>query len=287
MALKWILYELKRWIMPAFVYACLLTALCGTAVWMHGMEIPLQLYLEELPDELWALIGLEKGNGQEICRQLFFTLLSIVSMIGMGIACSGIIDGIKKEEREGTLVYYLNQPWSRGNFWAIKFGAAAFRVIGLWMIFLAECLLAARFMQIQLQTWSEADYRLIFSMGIRGLGILLFSYGLCLVYCTKKEAGLGIGNYVMTVYTMMFLLGNAYKVSDLVLYYMRAAQRDVEFLEKLGGMANRMRLLYPFAYLDILHGNDFSVQIMAGYAILGGVMAAGAWIIFCRKEIRP
>lgn len=287
MALKWIQYEVKRWIMPAFLYACMLVLLCGTALWMHGMEIPLQMYLEEFPDELWAVIGLEKGNGQEICRQLFFTLLSIVSMIGMGIACSGIIDGVKKEELEGTLVYYLNQPWSRGNFWAIKFGAAAFRVIGLWVIFLAECLLAAWFMQMQLQTWPEADYRLIFSMGIRGLGVLMFSLGLCLMYCTKKDEGMGIGNFVMTVYTMMFLLGNAYKVSDLALYYMRAAQRDVQLMVKLGSAANGMRVFYPFAYLDMLHGNDFSPQVMAGYAVLGGLIATGAWLIFCRKEIQP
>lgn len=288
MTIKCIQYELKRWAKPFLTYTCLLIALCGLTIWVHGMETPIQSYVEEVPDELIRFVGIERETGQEICRQLFFALLSIVSMIAVGIACAGIVHGVKKEEREGSLLYYFNQPWSKGSFWTIKFGAAAFRVVGLWMIYLIECLFAVKFMQTRLPAvYSGDDSDLIFSMAVRGLGILVFSFGMCLLYCAKTKRGVGIDNFVMTVYAWMFLLGNAHKVSELLLYYTRAAQRDVELLKKLGGMANRMRLLYPFAYLDILHGNDFSVQIMAGYAILGGMMAAGAWIIFCRKEIRP
>lgn len=98
---------------------------------------------------------------------------------------------------------------------------------------------------------------------------------------------MGIGNCVMTVYTMMFLFGNAYKVLDLVLYYMRAAQQDVRLVEKLDNVAGGMRVLYPFAYLDMMHGNGFSPQVMAVYGVLGGLMAVAAWFIFCRRELRP
>lgn len=286
MTTKCIQYELKRWAKPFLTYTCLLIALCGLTIWVHGMETPIELYVEEVPDELIRFVGIERETGQEICRQLFFALLSIVSMIAVGMACAGIVHGVKKEEREGSLLYYFNQPWSKGSFWTIKFGAAAFRVVGLWMIYLIECLFAVKFMQTRLPAvYSGDDSDLIFSMAVRGLGILVFSFGMCLLYCARTKRGVGIDNFVMTVYAWMFLLGNAHKVSELLLYYMRAAQRDVGALEKVDNIVERLGLLYPFTYLDMLHGNAFPLAAMAGYGIVGVAMTIGAWGFYCRKKI--
>lgn len=285
MLLKSILFELKRWLKPIFIFALMLFLLFIATIGFHEKEVSLELALENFPEELIALLGLSKNNPQELCRQFFFVILSIISMISIGIICTGIIKGLKKEEQENTLIFYINQPWSKGAFWSIKFLAAAFRIVGLWLIYLMECLILIYFLSKSIPAYTNADYSLIFKIGKNSFCILIFSFGLCLLYSAKKYQQMGIGNLIITIYTLSFLIGNAYKLSDYMLYYLLAAQKDADQVIKIGNLLNRLHFLYPFSCFDMNSPQALSGQVITGYTIIGVLMAAGAWILCYNKKV--
>lgn len=242
--------------------------------------------IQKLPKEVKAFLGCSNPLEKDMALLIFELFLVLFDMIVLCVIALNAAGILKREESRRTISFYLNQMMGKNDYFLVKLAEILLFSVFLWGIYKSECMLCIRLLSHVYDDILTGETRLLFNMSIRGLALLLFTLGCVVFYTSGKKKSNGTGMMLFWLYAISFIMGNLYKVFELLAFYQESVKKDPQVFEKAGRILKRLEVLFPFHYIDATaYSLDMAAwRLLSVYLILGILMFVCGWLLFRFKD---
>ncbi len=239
----------------------------------------------EWPREALALCGLSNVYAMNEGLLTFYLALILVHMVAMAM-CVVSGDMLNRDEEEGITIFYLNQPYTKTQIFFIRFISFLGSVLIRWALYIGAIAVALYFLCDKLGLAFENEWGNIYMIAVRGLPFLFFIATLTGVYAMLETRNMSYRDFIFSVCIVSYIVGNLYKVTDYVSYYLRSIQADAEGIMQISRNLKQFRSVYPFTLLNVLNTEKKPLpeDIYFIYIGIGVLLILISWLIYYRKN---
>ncbi len=248
-----IAYGFKKTLKITIVLLISLIIIASTSCFAYDIILKLQKLAVNWPIELLSLCGTSIAFGINASLLFFYIISILFNIIAIACCAGNAINIIKEDEQNGMIFHYINQPYSKTQIYIIKLIIALIYMFVQWFLYIASFCASIYIICIYFKMPFEQEIPHIISVAKSGIPILFFALALCLLYTTISANRLGRIYFLITTFTFSLLLGNMYKIFDLIAYYMRSGQIDDSTMISISETLIKLRLFFPFTLLNRLN----------------------------------
>lgn len=204
------------------------------------------------PAELLGLCGMTTTYNFHESLILFYLFIILMNIFAISYCAGTAVDVLKHDERNGMIQFYINQPFTKVQIFIIKTFYTLLIAICQWLIYVLSLSLSLRLICSHIKVNYES-LDVVNSINKTGLPILIFAIAISLLYSLISRNRMGYVYYLLSMFLFSLLIGNIYKILDLISYYMRKAQVNDAAVVSIAGTLKKLRILFPFTLLNPLN----------------------------------
>lgn len=206
--------------------------------------------VKSLPAEVYGFIGLPEGVVTGNCAFFLLYFMMVMHLIWIWNGCGDTLRSVYADEECGMSDILYNQWYSRKQMFFAKNVIAVMRLVcggALWYLELTILFAAKGFHGAQL--WENIG--LLLGMGIKAVFVFLLLLLVTDYLGMKRSRGSGnVDGILSGVLLGTLVLGNVYKVFDLLSYVMEYAGRDGSVFAKISGGLSYLYWISPLSWLN-------------------------------------
>lgn len=215
--------------------------------------LKLQQLAVNWPTELLSLCGTSFAFGINASLLVFYISIIILNIFAIS-CCAGLaVNIIKQDEKNGMIIHYINQPYSKIQLYIIKLTLSIFYLLLQWCVYLISLTLSIYIICTHFNLSFSNEIKHISNIGKHGIPILFLALALCLLYAYLGSERMGYTYFLMTTFSFSLLIGNLYKIFDLIAYYMRSGQIDDSTMMSISEILIKLRIFFPFTLINRLN----------------------------------
>lgn len=287
MELRCIKYGLHHVVKRLFILAIIISIFTFLTVIFHEGLVAGENAMETLPQDFFPLLGMKSIKQMEVCKEFIFIVIEILNLFVMGMISIQSANIFQYGINLRAYAFFLYQPHGRVYYYIVRCLSSILCGFLLWIGYIIECEIALAVISAQTDTnYIFGEY--FIKMGAWGLLLVLFMIGVGILYSTLKSNVFSYSNIVISVIMICFLVGNAYKVPNLIAYYMRAVQRNTAIVDNIGNILNNFTWLHPLEQLNIfvIQSNQNSVGVLCTYVSVGIIFIIASFFIYMKKDLK-
>lgn len=287
MEVKCVKYGLHHVVKRLLILAITIGIFAFLVIIFHDILATGENAMESLPEAFFALLGMKSIKQMEVSKEVFFIIIGILNLFIMGMISIQSANIFEYGINLRAYAFFLYQPHGRVYYYIVRCLSSILYGFLLWIGYIIECEIALAVISAQTDTnYIFGEY--FIKMGAWGLLLVLFMIGAGILYSTLKSNIFSYSNIVISVIMICFLVGNAYKVPNLIAYYMRAVQRDTAIVDNIGNILNNFTWLHPLEQLNIfmIQSNQNSVGVLYTYVSVGIIFIIASFVIYMKKDLR-
>lgn len=287
MEVKCVKYGLHHVVKRLLILAITIGIFAFLVIIFHDILATGENAMESLPEAFFALLGMKSIKQMEVSKEVFFIIIGILNLFIMGMISIQSANIFEYGINLRAYAFFLYQPYGRVYYYIVRCLSSILYGFLLWIGYIIECEIALAVISAQTDTnYIFGEY--FIKMGAWGLLLVLFMIGAGILYSTLKSNIFSYSNIVISVIMICFLVGNAYKVPNLIAYYMRAVQRDTAIVDNIGNILNNFTWLHPLEQLNIfmIQSNQNSVGVLYTYVSVGIIFIIASFVIYMKKDLR-
>lgn len=242
--------------------------------------------MHETPAELLAFLGMSAINVADVGLEVCFVVVQGMNLLIAYFLISHILTALQFEEESGIYLFYYSQIMTRTEYYLKKVMFSLLSGLLLWMGYIGECMVAMWAIQKNLAIANGQTTSLLLKMGMHGVIVMLLFFSLGLLYAVKKNRYFTVESYAATVVMISFLLGNSYKIPELLAYYRRAQMLDTGIAGNLALILHKINIVSPFAELNLfsISAADKSSVTLLLYMIIAVAICVLSLYMFEKRE---
>ncbi len=242
--------------------------------------------IESLPEDFFPLLGMKSIKQMEVCKEFIFIIIGILNLVVMGMISIQSANIFRYGINFKQYAFVLYQPYGRIYYYIVRYLSSMICGFLLWTGYIVECEIALAVISAQTDTnYILGEY--FVKMGALGLLLVLFMISTGILYSTLKGNVFTYSNIVISVIMLCFLVGNAYKVSNLIAYYMRILQKDTSIVDTIGNILSNFTWLHPLEQLNLfmIQSERTFIGILCIYMIVV-LFTVVSFLVYMRKDLK-
>ena len=248
----------------------MLAATAACAILLGGRLGVMVEKLSECPPEVVALLGIYDIKAKHISLMIFYMVVILLNIVAISKVAGAAVEAVKEDEENGSIRFFMNQTYNCDKIWIGKTIIATVSALIQWMIYIVSMLLMVGLICYR----SGSDFGLeagnVLTIGVRGVIFVVLAVGICLLYSLKEELGMTYEYFCSNVFYGMFMIGNLYKVLDMLAYYTASAKMEL-YLHKMESLFENLKILSPFSLLNVF---NIGKTPLPGFAYIAYVLIA-------------
>ena len=238
------------------------------------------------PKELMAVCGVTNMYYKAPAIMPFYMILILINIFAMCICAASTMNIMSKDEESGMIQFYVNQPFSRSQIYIIKVVGIALTAVVQWVLYGLFIKLAVKIICSMRNLPYEQERQGINDIMIRGVVILLFLVSIGIIYNMNSRRTMTMGSLFSIICSFSYIIGNLYKVFDLIGYYMRMALVDDSVIAKLTEALEKLRIFFPFTLLNVLNTEKKPLpeERYIWYVMISCVFVLLGWLMYRKKS---
>ncbi|MBR4027082.1 MAG: ABC transporter permease subunit [Lachnospiraceae bacterium] len=242
---------------------------------------------KEQPKEILALCGVSHVYAKRPELLFFYVIIIIFNMVAICLCASSVAEAIRGEEESGMIQFYINQPYTKTQIFIMKVMIAIVSGILQWICYIGLLMTSVYGICRYLGYNFVSEMEEIAVIGVRGIPFLLCSLALALFYVMFEERSITTGYFLAIIFSVSFMLGNVYKIFDVIVYYLRSLQRDASSIVSIVEILEPFRMLFPFTMLNIFNANlePLSNSVYIIYSGIALIFFIICWWRYQRKTV--
>ncbi|MBQ8519563.1 MAG: hypothetical protein IJ455_08200 [Agathobacter sp.] len=278
-------------IKAAIVFAiCMVVAVALSSILSGVLQEREQQMIEigQIPsDAVLELVGMQEIQVFPPQVEIFFLLLMISNLLPLGAIIGHSVHSMRYSFEQGAFAFYYVQVMERWMYYGLTLLRILISSMLTWGIYIVEVILASGFVSRDLGAEiGEAVLAVLGTMARRGSGIVVLMVALGVLYGVCQYYRLHGADYGLFLIGLSFILGNLYKIPQLIGYKQIEEMVNAQMTMKVVYYMKQLRFLCPFSWLNpfnIQH-NILNESVIWGYGLVAVVILVVAGIIFWKRD---
>lgn len=280
-------YGFRKIIKTSVTLMVITMVLAACSCFAYDEILKLQELAVNWPVELLALCGMSSAFGLNASLMVFYILITLFNIAAIACCAGMAVSIIRQDDRNGMIIHYLNQPFNKLQIFTIKLILSILFALFQWLLYILFLGASVYFICMHFDISFANEWSHIISIATNGLPILLLALAICLLYAIVSANRMGYVYYLITTFSFSLLIGNAYKIFDLIAYYMRSGQIDDSTIVSISETLKKLRLFFPFTLLNRLNTEKAPLppSAMSIYVVISILLLGLCGYMYMTKSI--